>query len=451
MQSEVHDPGRCSNPGCRRCATRLPFELPDEIVTATVEGRLVVFAGAGVSTESRAVFPTTLYDEVKRDLALPSDEWPTFPALMSRYCGQRDGRARLLRKIKDRLTYVESFPELYTLASAFHRQLATIPQVENIVTTNWDNLFEQHCAATPIVTAEDFVFWSMPGRKVLKIHGSTSNYGSIIASIEDYRKCYRRLSTGLIGSQLKLFLATRTVVFIGYSFGDYDFNRVHGLLSREMRDVLPHSYIVTLDDNAVNRAAVKRMSSIVTDATYFVEVLKQRLVTDGLMVADSVLTYAARARALAMDAHRRLLANYNMIDNPPVIYSASYQDGLLHAYERVISMARTGYYSDPDNINSSIASYRHIRGYKLHRCQFHDVAYVDGYIMGLESLLSDHNDVARISPYYIYGAGSIASFDDFERAMDATPTFDELARLFAERLSDQIASQGVAYHHSPFL
>lgn len=80
------------------------------------------------------------------------------------------------------------------------------------MTTNWDDYFERECGAIPIVTAEDFAFYNLAGRKVFKIHGSISNYGSIIATAEDYTRCYNNLKTGLIGSHLKSLLATTAVV-----------------------------------------------------------------------------------------------------------------------------------------------------------------------------------------------------------------------------------------------
>jgi len=84
---------------------------------------------------------------------------------------------------------------------------------------------------------------------VFKIHGSINNYGSIIATEEDYKKCYKNLSSGLIGSRLKMVLATKVELFLGYSFGDKDFNKIYNLLRKEMNGILPHAYIITLDSS----------------------------------------------------------------------------------------------------------------------------------------------------------------------------------------------------------
>ena len=55
---KVHEhPGEESE--CDICRNNLPFEMPAEVVDACIAGRLVVFVGAGCSTETRAVLQNT--------------------------------------------------------------------------------------------------------------------------------------------------------------------------------------------------------------------------------------------------------------------------------------------------------------------------------------------------------------------------------------------------------
>jgi hypothetical protein len=101
--------------------------------------------------------------------------------------------------------------------------MSTIWQFSDIVTTNWDDFFERECLALPFVAPEDFVFWGVPGRRVLKIHGSMLNLGSIVATREDYTACSEKLTANLIGGSLKHILGIHTAVFVGYSLRDDDF------------------------------------------------------------------------------------------------------------------------------------------------------------------------------------------------------------------------------------
>jgi hypothetical protein len=61
-----HDNLTHDKSNCEHCRNRQEFELPDHLLDQVLKRDAVIFAGAGVSTESRMVFPWTLYDEIPR-------------------------------------------------------------------------------------------------------------------------------------------------------------------------------------------------------------------------------------------------------------------------------------------------------------------------------------------------------------------------------------------------
>ena len=255
--------------GCAVCGENHPFDMPPELVSAALSGDLVIFAGAGISTESRRTYGGTFADRIARELGL--DEAPSFPELMTAY-EQAHGRAQLLQRIRARIDYVDSFPELRRLVTRFHHELATAYFLRYVVTTNWDTYFEEIAAATPIVNPDDYAFWNVEGRKVFKLHGSMHNLSTIVATKADYDRCYRRLRTGIIGSTFQHLLATKRVVFVGYSFGDSDLNRMLRYLRRELADILPRSYVVTPHGYRGTEFPAERV--IQTDGTFFIQKLK---------------------------------------------------------------------------------------------------------------------------------------------------------------------------------
>ncbi len=183
------------NCDCEFCKFNFPVSLPKHLLDALMAGELAIFAGAGISTESPRVLKFTLYDEIVSALGL-NDGRP-FPEVMQRFSDQPDGRIKLLSKIKDRLENIDSFPELNFIASRFHRELGTLFLIREIVTTNWDTYFERYCYATPFVTDPDVSLWGAASRKVLKLHGSVNNFGSIVATSNDYVECAERLNVGV--------------------------------------------------------------------------------------------------------------------------------------------------------------------------------------------------------------------------------------------------------------
>ena len=249
--NKTHDQENCQFHECDICKLHKKFDFPEEIINAYKDENLVIFAGAGISTEAKNVFDYSFKNVIKDELGIPHDKEIEFSELMSLFCEKPRSRKDLIRIIKERIDYVKSYKELYSFATKFHRTLSTIPHLNDIVTTNWDDFFERECSATPIVTGEDFaIFQDISGRKVFKLHGSVYNYGSIVATKEDYQKCYSRLSTGIIGANLKVLLMSKTLVFVGFSFQDDDFQRLYRLLNKDVSGLIPHAYVVTLEEKA---------------------------------------------------------------------------------------------------------------------------------------------------------------------------------------------------------
>jgi len=413
---------------------------------------VVVFAGAGVSTETATVFPWTLYDEIHKALGLSNDNKPPFSRLMTLFCERPDGRRELLERIRARLAYVRSFPELYRTATRFHRELSTLFYIDTYVTTNWDDYFERECGATPFVNAEDFAFWNVDGRKVFKIHGSVSNFGSVIATDEDYRHAQKQLQRGTLGSALKLMLATKTIVYVGYSFSDYDFLGIHRYISRELKEIAPVAYIVSLDHSAEDRFKMLGLTPIFTDAAHFVQVLKGHFEADGHYLPDARFDDIPFAVSRAKMEHDRLHRAFEVTTKPEIIYSASYQDGLIHAFERILSRTRAGDYSHKCEVTLKLQKYNSIRKENLRARRYLDVAYIEGYMNGLIYLLADDEGRKHLPFYFVYGLDrQPVTMAEYRRAIRASASLNKQAKLRANRVVRGRLGPGDALHHTPFL
>ncbi len=437
---------------CCRCKSHHQFSMPYEIIEAVKQGKLVIFAGAGISTENQNVFRNSLYKDILEDVGIEKSQELSFSNLMSEFCKQPNGRSKLLQTIKNRFDYVNSFPELYRTATTFHRELSTIYQVNEIITTNWDDYFEKECGAIPIVSAEDFAFWDYPDRKVFKIHGSINNYGSIVATEEDYKKCYRNLSNGLIGSSLKMVLATKVVLFLGYSFGDEDFNKIYNLLRKEMKGILPHAYIITLDSRLKKKFSKLDITPIITDATYFISTIKKHLIKEKLMLDDERCDGLYKALFMINSAHEKLYKYFNSNQNPEIIFTACYQDGLIHAFERAIAKKNSGYYSNPINIFNAIQYYEEKRKDKVRKKNYLDIAYTDGYIAGLIYIIEDNKHRKNLPLFYVFGAkNEIRTFKEYLNEIKSGNIYHKSAYNFARKRIKQIDSKDLILHHPPFL
>ncbi|AZO94951.1 SIR2 family protein [Halocella sp. SP3-1] len=443
------------NCDCHICKNNRDFEMPNDIIDATLNNKLVIFAGAGVSTETKTVFPYSLYEDICYELDIDIENNLSFSKLMSLFC-EKNSRKDLLIKIKKRIDYVFSFPQLYNFSSRFHRELSHIHYIEDIFTTNWDDLFERECGAIPIVTSEDFAFWDLPERKVFKIHGSINNIGTIVVTEKDYKKCLNNLSNNLIGNYLRMALATKTIIFIGYSFGDEDFNHIYELLSKELGEILPQAYLVTLDENAENKMQDKNIKPIITDGTYFIHKLKNILIKEGYLLNDKQFAKIPYLKNFIEDIHGDLAKEYNAIEFPNIIYTLSYQDGLIHALERIENRKKTGEYSNSCKVRQIIKSYDEIQKEKMENELYSDVAYIEGYINGLLLLFMEEEDI-EVPLFFLYGYekedGEPISYDEYIEILESKEIYDQETYKYAEQIVKNKINDNpeMVIHHTPFL
>ncbi len=451
-----HDSKECRIQGCENCALNRPFDLPPEIVNASRIGNLVIFAGAGVSTEGRNLFSSSFYEQIKRELNLPQKTKISFPKLMSLYCSSPRSRKDLYQEIKKRIDYVKAFPELYRKATDFHRELSTIPHLEDIFTTNWDDFFERECDATPIVTGEDFAILNdIPGRKIFKLHGSIHNYGSVVATEEDYRDRYRKMSSGIIGAKLKMLLVSKTFVFFGFSFEDEDFKRLYRVLKKDVAGLMPRSYVVTLDEQAKDKLNSLGINAIpiVTSSSFFLKQLKEKLVSVEFMLPDHRYNEVDQALQNAEIAHERT-SGVGLTKHPDSIYSLFYQDGLIHAFERLLATKNSGVNSCPSHVCGIIDLYSAKMKELLHERNYLEVAYLTGYQTGLIHFLMDEKDKKAIPLplFFLFGCDQdIITLDQYTKLERGAAKMHKSANKMALAIAKAVDSKKLIIHHRPFI
>lgn len=439
---------------CVLCKNNHEFAIGDELIGELLSGNVTLFAGAGISTETSNVLKTTFYESVAAEIG-KGDPYPAFPELMEEYCRQPNGRLKLLNKIKERFDHIDSFPELTRSATRFHRELGTFFPIRNIVTTNWDTYFEEYCKATPFVSDSDLAFWEAADRRVLKIHGSVTNYGSIVATTKDYQQCEDRLTSGLIGALLKTILATQTVVFIGYSLSDSDFSAIYEFVKKQMNFLHKQAYVVTPFVEECEKFLAAGFIPIQTDGGYFIAQVKAHAIAQRALLSDNIFDSAMELLYSVQIEHRLLHNTVKVSDIPEVIFAASYQDGLMHALERAIRMKGSGSYSHRCRVAGVVEAYLKLQKDKLRQGAYEDVAYIEGYINGLTYLLmtEDERSSVRVPMYFMFGSkDEISDVTQFVERFSTSPVIHKAAHkralAYLHRLTDPESAE---FHHPPWL
>lgn len=437
---------------CAICKNNKPFELPDEIIEAAIKGELVLFCGAGISTEGKNVLPFSFYSSIQEELGV-EDNSISFSSLMQQYCNQPNGRKKLLKKIRERFQYIHSFAELERQATQFHRELAEIHSIHTIITTNWDTYFEQYCGAVPITIPEDFAFWDERSRFVLKIHGSIDNLSSVIATSEDYEKCYKQLQNGVIGATLKNILATKTVVFIGFSFGDEDFAQIMEYLRNEMGELYPHIYMVTLDDILQERLNYRNCTSIITSGTYFLHQLKNVLIEKETIRNCNTLPLIETALE-AMELFHGKVSEIDLSEFPCAIYTLAYQDGVIHAWERFLQNYNTGEYNCPDYIGRVGRSYEKMTADFYKSGNYWDMSYYEGYTNGI-ILIGACDMEPKAIQYFPFlflpnAKKDLKSFEVYMEELKRVTGSRSKYTTYARKSVKGTVGNGIVAHHPPY-
>jgi hypothetical protein len=423
--------------------------MPEGLVDAAHGKKVVIFAGAGISTEVPNVFPDTVLDIAARRIGVEHPD--SFPETLEAF-QQRFGRAALVRMVKDKFDYIDGFVRLRNDARKFHRELATMPYLNEVVTTNWDLHFEEECGATPFVTGEDIALYDLPGRRVLKVHGSMSNLASIVATESDYAKRLEELNGNVMGGLLRQILATRTVVFIGYSLRDWNFRRLYSALRADMAGFAPKAYIVTPFGTDGQVEEDFGLQVINTSGVRFLKDLKSALVGP-CFIDDSVYDNIDDFFAL-LDEADQFAKSISHKTYPAIIHCWAYHDGMRDAFFRITHRRPSGEYSDRHHVLAMLRKYDALGDRAYNAGRFTDAAYIEGYTTGLMILMSDHKDeiFTELPLYLIYASGDSAmrTQDDLLEALEQSrrraPKERKEARLYADRIPE-----GMVRSHAPFL
>jgi NAD-dependent SIR2 family protein deacetylase len=289
---------------CAYCRERKAFSVPTHLLDAIATGDVVIFAGAGISTENRTHSRRTFYEEIQSELKL--SENLSFPKLMDALCSIPDGRLTLLKKIKKRFDYFISFDEFYRAMTQFHRAISPLYMVRDIITTNWDDFFERECSLDPFVYDSDLAFWDASRRRVMKIHGSITNFGSIVATSGDYRRSYKRLNDGPLGAHLKSLIARKTVVYVGYSLSDENYLRLLRNIAGMMGSSLRQSYFISpnIDQAKLSKLPIP-LNPVETDGAYFFEEVRRQLTEKCGIIREAAFASCAMLLPTVIRIHNK--------------------------------------------------------------------------------------------------------------------------------------------------
>ncbi|MDQ0708393.1 hypothetical protein QFZ52_001045 [Arthrobacter woluwensis] len=193
-------------------------DVPNELLAAARNARLVLFVGAGVSINAPSSLP--LYDGLACTIAQTLGEEYDATLTPDRFLGQLMQAHPL---VKDQVRAITGSAQ--SLPNANHRALARLASAAGapIVTTNYDLHIEAAASETALSLGEAYSGPALPvGREVrglVHLHGSVSRPASeLVVTDDDFGRAY--LTDGWARRFVQDLFEHWTVLFVGYSHSD---------------------------------------------------------------------------------------------------------------------------------------------------------------------------------------------------------------------------------------
>ncbi len=423
--------------GCAICALKIDFSIDEHLLGEIEKHNCVIFAGSGISTETKNTHPDSLYGSLKHHTHTDADL--DFWELVDLFESQPNGRQKFIQLIKDRFSYIDSFRSLKWNATRFHHTLGNAPYFRTIITTNWDRYFEDVLEATPFVYDSDIPFWESAKRPVLKIHGSIDNYSSIVASTEEYTLCEERLREGALGAVVKQIFATKTCIFCGYSAKDKDFRRIFQTIQDGLGKFARAHYLVSpfvSGEEAAELLSEFGIIAIRTDATHFINTVKHHMREKFCYSRDDSFAEIDEVLNEFRTMHYDFVESYKPKKQPHLIFATAYQDGVLHALERITDRAMTGEFSDLHDVQNRIRGYETKISEYMKARNYWDVAYFTGYQAGLIQFVmmnSKTDDEFPPLPECFHPGEGVMYLDDFDSIVRDNPAIHKTSLKEAEK------------------
>ena len=197
-----------------------------DIITASQNNKLVFFIGAGFSklSETKSLkIPSweELINELKEDLNISNES--DFLKIAQLYF-LKFGKHAYYNKVKS------SIKDL--TPSKFHKNLFDL-NPHYIITTNWDNLIENTAQekglAYDLICSDADLAHSQLDKKIIKMHGSFQQHNFVFKE-DDYLQYSQNFP--LIENYIKGIFSTCTIVFLGYSYSDYNLKQIVSWITR---------------------------------------------------------------------------------------------------------------------------------------------------------------------------------------------------------------------------
>ncbi len=208
------------------------------IQQAKANNKLVVFVGAGVSNNSDVPSWDTLTNALKNELPIDKISEENDSLKVAQYYRNFRGYKEYIEKIKEVLKHGK------VSYNPIHDAILDL-EPSHIITTNYDDLIEQSIRPRNlqyhIIRKDSDLPYIQTDRLVVKMHGDFE-VGNIVLTEKDYLDY--RVNFPLIDAFIKSLFASKFILFVGFSFADYNLRFIINYTQSLLKDDFQPVYML---------------------------------------------------------------------------------------------------------------------------------------------------------------------------------------------------------------
>ncbi|MFL0162951.1 SIR2 family protein [Aquirufa salirivi] len=208
------------------------------ILEASENDQLVIFIGAGVSINSGIPswkdLIAKLVNELPESIKNSGEDFLKIAQLYKNHRGQKEYLDKIRLELKNgKATFNPIHEVIFKLKPA------------HIVTTNYDDLLEQAILFKNlqyyVINKDNDLPFASYNKHLIKMHGDL-NIGNIVLTEDDYLNY--SINFPLIESYVKSLFASKLILFIGFSFNDYNLKIITNSVKNLLKDDFQLTYLL---------------------------------------------------------------------------------------------------------------------------------------------------------------------------------------------------------------
>ncbi|UNT56875.1 SIR2 family NAD-dependent protein deacylase [Lysinibacillus capsici] len=160
-----------------------------------------------------------------------------------------------------------------------HKLISEILQIDLIVTTNYDKLFEEsYGRELSTIVSDTQLPLANKRTRLYKIHGDINVPESIVLTNSDYTNFFRNTDKPL-WNKIKTLLAEKTIIFLGYSLSDQNIDFLFDNVIKDIGSFQKEPFLVApgLPPHILNRLNQKKVNYIDMTGEVFIEKLHEEI------------------------------------------------------------------------------------------------------------------------------------------------------------------------------